>query len=52
LLFVDRALEQPRVTVPIADREKEQAMALAMGPKRAAVLELAQVFHMDRGPGA
>jgi hypothetical protein len=31
--------------------EKEQATARAMNPKRAAVPELAQVFHTDRDPG-
>jgi len=51
LLFVSRDPEEQRVTEMIQDREKEQATVRAMRPKRAAALELAQVFHTDRDPG-
>jgi hypothetical protein len=52
LLFVNRDPEEQRVTEMIPNREKEQATARAMSPKRAAAaLEPAQVFHTDRDPG-
>jgi hypothetical protein len=53
VLFVNRDPEQQRVTKMIQGREKEQATARVMSPKRvvAAALELAQVFHTDRDPG-
>jgi hypothetical protein len=52
LLFVTRDPEEQRVTEMIPDREKEQATARAMSPKRAAAAapEPAQVFHTDRDP--
>jgi hypothetical protein len=50
LLFVNHDPEQLKVRPTIRDTEKEQATARAMSPTRAAVLELAQVFHTDRDP--
>jgi len=47
---VNRGPEKPRARATIRDREKEQATARAMSPKRVAALELAQVFHTDRDP--
>ena len=53
LLFLNRDPEDQRVTEMIQDREKEQATARSMSPKRAAAaaLELAQEFHTDKDPG-
>jgi len=50
---VNRDPEQQGVTETIQDREKEQATARAMSPKRTVVaaLELAQAFHTDRDRG-
>jgi hypothetical protein len=50
LVFVNHDPEQRKVRSTMRDTEKEQATARAMSPKRAAALELAQVFHTDRDP--
>jgi hypothetical protein len=50
LLFANHDPERRKIRPTIQDREKEQATARAMSPKRAAALELAQVFHTDRDP--